>query len=179
MKSGVVLLFCTLLVPMLAWGQSAFGTAPPARITETECPGSACLANEAIARRWVFSGILGAAKWNNGAEANVVIDHFEGGNVEIRRIDLPNSSSYGLTAVYKGTLQGGRIEGTVVWSWNGHWEDGHPTGHWSAQIQKAVPSTPLPQTLKVPLVECESGQCAPGRPGGCRWTLHNNEGGSH
>src|SRR5579862_822110 len=150
-------------------------------MAETECSGSVCVPNEAIRGIWTFSGILGEAKWNNGAEAKVIIDRLDSEHVEIRRIDVPNSSSYGLTAVYNGTLEGDRMEGTVVWSWNGHWRDEHPVGHWSAQIQKTISTPSPPQILKVPssIEECESDQCAPGRPGGCRWNFHGNEGESH
>ena len=181
MKSGVVSLACILLVPALTPGQSASSIAPPEAMAETECSGSVCVPNEAIRGIWTFSGILGEAKWNNGAEAKVIIDRLDSEHVEIRRIDVPNSASYGLTAVYNGTLEGDRMEGTVVWSWNGHWRDEHPVGHWSAQIQKTISTPSPPQILKVPssIEECESDQCAPGRPLGCRWNFHGNEGESH
>ncbi len=153
----------------------------PSAMTETECQGAQCTPDDSVKGTWIFSGILGAAHWANGAEAKIVVERFEPGDIEIRRIDLPDSSSYGLTAVYKGTLQGDRIEGTVVWSWNGHWNDQHPEGHWSAEIHTSTP-TPLPaEAIKIPssLFECEADQCAPGRPGGCLWVFHGTEGESH
>jgi enterochelin esterase-like enzyme len=153
----------------------------PAVLTETECTGEQCTPDSGISSTWRFNGILGNADWSNGAEATVVIERFQEGSVQIRRIDLPNSSSYGLTAVYQGTLHDGRVEGTVVWSWNGHWNDEHPTGRWSAQILNAPPSPPSAQAIAVPpsLIECEADQCAPGRPGGCRWTFNGHEGEAH
>jgi enterochelin esterase-like enzyme len=153
---------------------------PPA-MTEAECAGEQCTPASGSSGTWIFSGNLGTADWSNGAEAKVVIERFDEGGVEIRRIDLPNSSSYGLTAVYKGMLHGDRVEGTVVWSWNGHWNDEHPAGRWSAEIIKAPPAAPPAQTIDIPtsIVECETDQCAPGREGGCRWTFHGREGESH
>ena len=153
----------------------------PAAILETECQASQCAPDAGISGTWTFSGILGAGQWNNGAEATIVIDRFEPGDIEIRRIDRPDSASYGLTAVYKGALQGDRIEGTVVWSWNGHWNDEHPEGHWSAEISKSIPAPAPVEAIKIPstLIECEADQCAPGRPGGCLWVFHGSEGESH
>jgi len=152
---------------------------PPA-MTEAECLGDQCTPPSGISGTWNFNGILGTAEWSNGAEAKVVIERFDDNDIEIRRIDLPNSSSYGLTAVYKGALHGNRIEGTVVWSWNGHWDDEHPSGRWSAEIRKTPPPPPSP-TLAIPssLIECEADQCAPGRPGGCRWILRGRDGEAH
>jgi enterochelin esterase family protein len=148
---------------------------------ETECQTKQCTPGDRITGTWELSGILGAAQWSDGAEAKVVIERFKLGDIEIRRIDLPNSSSYGLTADYKGTLHGNRIEGTVVWSWSGHWNGRHLEGHWSADIRKSL-RTPAPvKALTVPstLVECEADQCAPGRTGGCLWVFHGTEGESH
>jgi enterochelin esterase-like enzyme len=152
-----------------------------AAMTETECQGSQCTPDDSVTGTWTFHGILGDAQWTNGAEATVVVDRFNPEEIEIHRIDLPNSSSYGLTAVYKGTVQGDRIEGTVVWSWNGHWNDQHPEGRWSAEIRTSIPAPAPAAAIKIPtsLIECEADQCAPGRPGGCLWVFHGSEGTSH
>jgi enterochelin esterase-like enzyme len=151
--------------------------AVPAVITEMECMGRQCVPDAKISGAWNFNGILGIADWNDGAEARVVVERFDEGGIDIRRIDLPNSSSYGQTAVYTGTLNGNRIEGDVVWSWSGHWNDEHLVGHWSAVIEKSTPS-PLAEAIKIPaaLNECEADQCAPGRTGGCLWTFKDREG---
>lgn len=153
---------------------------PPA-LMESECMGDPCSPAAGIGGTWSFNGILGKADWNNDAEAKVVIERFDAGDVEIRRIDLPNSSSYGLTAVYKGSIHGNRVEGTVVWSWNGHWNDEHPSGHWSAEIRQSTPAAPAVKAIPVPasMIECEADQCAPGREGGCRWIFHGWEGEAH
>jgi enterochelin esterase-like enzyme len=153
----------------------------PTTLIETECDGEHCVPDGKVRATWRFDGVLGTGDWNNGAEAKVVIERFDEGGVELHRIDLPNSSSYGLTAVYKGALHDDRVEGTVVWSWNGHWNDQHPAGHWSAEIRTSPLAAPLPEAIKIPasLVECEADQCAPGRQGGCRWTFQGREGESH
>lgn len=116
------------LAPVLAQSPATQPAAPAAIavlavITVMECMGSQCVPDAKISGTWKFSGILGTADWNNGAEARGVVERFDEGGVDIRRIDLPNSSSYGQTAVYTGTVHGDRIEGDVVWSWNGHWND--------------------------------------------------------
>lgn len=171
------------LAPVIAQGQPAPPVAPaamavPAVVTEMECMGSDCVPDAKISGTWKFNGILGTADWNNGAEARVIVERFDEGGVDIRRIDLPNSSSYGQTAVYTGTLHGDRIEGDVVWSWNGHWNDEHPVGHWAAVIQRSAPSSSPAEAIKIPnaLFECEADQCAPGRTGGCLWTFNDRQG---
>ncbi len=153
----------------------------PPVLTEMECMGTQCVPDGGISGAWRFGGVLGTADWSNGAQAKVVIERFDERGVEIRRIDLPNSTSYGLTAVYKGTLHGDRVEGTVVWSWNGHWNDEHPAGHWSAEIRESLDPPHPVEAIKMPtsLIECEADQCAPGRQGGCRWIFQGSEGESH
>ena len=186
MKYAVAIMGTLLFLNVFAQGQAGlevpanFSSLPPA-ITETECEGSQCASGSKITGTWKFDGILGDAQWSNGAEAKVIIERFDEGGVDIRRIDLPNSSSYGLTAVYTGTLHGGRIEGTVVWSWNGHWNDQHPTGRWTAVVEKSPPAPAPAEGIKIPhsLIECEADQCAPGRQGGCRWVFQGLEGEAH
>jgi enterochelin esterase-like enzyme len=151
----------------------------PSSLVETECEGSQCAPTRGNQGIWVFHGSLGDAQWSsNGAAAKLVILRFDAGGIDIRRIDLPDSSSYGLTAVYKGTLHGDRIDGAVVWSWNGHWNDQHPSGRWVATVQN-LSSTPLsapPLTIPRAVTECEINQCAPGHKGGCVWVFHGSEG---
>jgi enterochelin esterase-like enzyme len=150
----------------------------PSALTETECEGNQCASVGESVGAWVFHGSLGDAQWSNGAAAKLVIERFDEGGIDIRRIDLPNSSSYGLTAVYTGTLQGNRIEGSVIWSWNGHWNDLHPSGKWSATVQDVTQAPPPAPAIQIPtsLTECEANQCAQGREGGCVWEFHGMEG---
>ncbi len=174
-----------ILFSILAQGQTvprspAHAVLFPSALTEVECEGgqSQCTHRDEIKGTWVFHGSLGSAQWANGAVAQVVIERFDAGGVDIRRIDLPDSSSYGLTAVYKGTLHGDRIDGTVVWSWNGHWNDRHPSGRWFATVQGVRQTPPPAAAIKIPtsLIECEVEQCAPGREGGCSWVFHGLQG---
>lgn len=184
-KFVIVILGLLALRAALAQDQTAQTTSSTAKfpqvLTEAECMGEQCSPDGALSGSWKFNGILGTADWSNGAEAKVVIERFDEKGVEIRRIDLPDSSSYGLTAVYKGTFHGDRAEGTVVWSWNGHWNDEHPAGRWSAEIRNSPPAPPPDRAISIPpsIIECEADQCAPGRPGGCRWTFRGREGESH
>jgi enterochelin esterase family protein len=153
----------------------------PSTITETECQGEQCIPQDETKGTWVFHGYLGDAHWSDGAVAKLVIERFDEGGITIRRIDLGTSTAYGMTAVYTGTLKGNRIEGTVVWSWSGHWNDQHPSGKWSATIED-ITQAPLPaQALPIPtsLTECEANQCAEGREGGCAWVFHGTEGEGH
>lgn len=179
--SVLAVLFFPLSV--LAAGQTASPSRVPAfeypsKITETECMGKQCTPRGGREGTWVFHGILGDAQWNNGDAAKMVIERFGRDGIRIQRIDVPNSASYGLTAVYKGTLEGHRIEGSVVWSWNGHWNDQHPAGRWSATVEGLSPTPPAAAAVKMPsaLFECEANHCTPGYPGGCLWKLHGSEG---
>lgn len=162
-------------------GANSTAIVVPGVMTESECMGNECVPDSKTSGVWKFSGVLGNAKWNTGSEARIVVERFDEGGVDIRRIDLPNSSTYGMTAVYTGTLKGDRIEGDVVWSWSGHWNDEHPPGHWFAMIEKSVPASSLAAAIQIPhaLAECEADQCAPGREGGCLWTFNGLEGESH
>ncbi len=171
------------LVPVSACAMAQTSPPPaaavnlPSTLTETECEGTQCATGRSEGT-WVFHGSLADARWNNGAEAKLVVQRFDAGGIDIRRIDLPNSSSYGLTAVYTGTLQGNHIDGSVVWSWSGHWNDQHPSGHWSATVHGASPAQPAVAANEIPpsLTECEGNQCAPGHEGGCSWVFHGSEG---
>ncbi len=182
MLAGFLVLLMAFMATERARAQETSASASlPAAMTETECTGEQCAPDTGVSGTWRFSGVMGRAVWSNGAEATVVVERLDDGGVEIRRIDLPNSSSYGLTAVYKGTLRGDRVEGTVVWSWNGHWNDEHLAGRWSAEMRASLPAPPPASAVTIPasMIECEADQCAPGREGGCRWTFQGREGESH
>ena len=135
----------------------------PSTITETECQGEQCIPQDEKKGTWVFHEYLGDAHWSDGAVAKLVIERFDESGVAMPRIDLGTSTSYGMTAVYTGTLKGNRIEGTVVWSWSGHWNDQHPSGKWSATVEGITLAPPPAQALPIPtsLTECEANQCAP------------------
>ncbi len=175
------------LFPLLCVFVSAQTTPPssipaiklPAAMTEVDCHEGQCAAGDQRDGTWTFHGWLGEGEWNDGASATLVIKQFDADGIEIRRIDLPNSSSYGLTAVYTGTLHGNRIEGSVVWSWSGHWDGTHPIGKWSATLEGVRPAPPLAvENIPHLLTECEADQCVSGHEGGCYWEFHGSEGNS-
>jgi enterochelin esterase-like enzyme len=144
----------------------------------TECEASQCPPGSQNQGTWSFRGSLGDAHWNNGADAKLIVQKFDADGIVIRRIDLPNSSSFGLTAVYTGKMHGDRIDGSVVWSWSGHWDDRHPTSQWFATVKNARQAAPAASLIKAlsSMTECESNQCTRGHQGGCTWAFHGYEG---
>src|SRR5580765_235782 len=157
MKVTLALIAALSLIPRFSVAQTdalPAAVAIPILSRLTECEGKQCSPGSEGEGTWQFHGLLGDAQWNNGAVAKLVIQQFDSASIVIRRIDLPNSSSYGLTAVYTGKLHGNRIDGSVVWSWNGHWDDQHPSGQWFATLLKDVnpasspaPAIPIPPSL--------------------------------
>lgn len=90
-----------------------------------ECDGDQCTRGGGGAI-WIFEGQHGQAKWHYGAVADLTIERFDGRTVVIRRVDPAGSYSSRFvppgqlfTAVYTGTIDGDRIDGTV--SWGGTW----------------------------------------------------------
>ena len=116
----------------------------PSTLTETECEGSRCAPGGERGGTWVFHGLLGDAQWNNGAAAKLAIERFDAGGFDIRRIELPNSSSYGLTGINTGILRGNRITGYAAWSWPGHWNNHDPSARWFATVREVASSAPPP-----------------------------------
>ena len=146
-----------------------------------ECEESQCAGGKSEST-WTFHGSIGQAGWSDGAIAVLVVERFDADGIVIQRIDLPTSTSYGLTAVYQGTLHGKRIEGTVARSWTGHWDGQQPSAKWSATVEDANPSfaaAQAPIRASYALTECEANQCISGQVGGCVWVLHGAEGESH
>jgi len=178
MKLHVLWIAALFISSSPAWAQTV--SSQPGRtiqvpLTISECEGDQCPSGGDGKGMWSFHGIIGDAHWANGAVAKVVVEKFDEDGVLIRRIDQPGSTTFGVTAVYKGTVHGDRIEGTVVWSWSGHWDDTHPSGQWSGTMQGVARQLPA---LKMPeaLTECEAYQCVPGHEGGCVWVFHGTEG---
>ena len=177
--SALITLSCLLLMSMCAQTVSPlpvqFLQIPS---TLMECEADLCGTSGEGGGTWTFHGSTGDAQWPNGAVAKLIIERFDSDSIDIRRIDLPTSSSYGLTALYSGKLHGSRIDGSVVWSWNGHWDGRQPSGKWFATAQEAVPPQPSAAAISIPpsLTECEGNQCSLGREGGCSWVFHGPEG---
>jgi enterochelin esterase-like enzyme len=182
MKAVSALLLFFVVFPALISAQTPEkDSAPQTQIPSVlkECEENQCSGGKSEST-WVFHGSIGQARWNDGAVAELVVERFDPDAIIIQRIDLPTSSSYGLNAVYRGTLHGKRIEGTVVRSWTGHWDGRQLSGKWSATVQDGNPlPAPPPVQVSYALTECEANQCIPGQVGGCAWVLHGSEGESH
>src|SRR5215203_923897 len=89
---------------------------------------------------WTFTGIEGTGRWSNGAAANLTIQQFDPKRVVIRRTDT-SGSSVGLTAIYVGQQHGQRVEGTVKWTWLGHWNQ-EAQGTWYATFDEPGSTAP-------------------------------------
>lgn len=108
-----------------------------------ECEGS----DHETCGTWVFHGAEGTGQWSNGAAATLVIQQFDPARIIIRRED-PAGTSTGLTGVYVGKLSGDRIEGTVTWTWLGHWNR-QIQGTWSASLHEPGSGAPAPSAAAV------------------------------
>jgi enterochelin esterase-like enzyme len=120
----------------------------------TECEVNQCSPGGEGGCTWIFHGSEGESRCRNGAIGKLSVQRFDADGVVINRLDPPNSSSPGLTAVYTGTLHGDRIDGSVVYFWPDHWENRHATGRWFAKIQGSASSAlpPIPAPLVSPEV---------------------------
>jgi len=105
----------------------------PNRMTECEDAG--------ICSTWSFEGNDGHGQWPNGVFAALSVDHFDGKQVSIRRVDTTGIAK-GLTAFYIGTLARDHFEGTVIWSWPGHGQYSTGINSWHATINKVEPPSP-------------------------------------
>ena len=179
-------IICLLLAGLSQISTSAFPqnvSNPPVPTMQfpsllNECEGKQCTSGDEGKGTWVFHGLTGDAQWTDGAMAKLVVERFDSDGVRIRRIDLPTSSSYGLTALYTGKLKDKHVEGTVVWYWNGHWGGQNPSAPWTATVQDSstTPNAALAVQIPLSLTECEGNQCVAGREGGCTWVFHGSEG---
>src|SRR5271154_4644246 len=131
---------------LLSNERSSLGEPRPERFPEaiTQCEQDQCTRGGGGAI-WIFNdGVHGQAFWHFGAVADLTVQSFDGRNVVIYRSDPVGtySSRFGpnghFTAVYHGTVQGDRMEGTVVWNGKGH-------GTWYATI---------PESLCHPFTQC-------------------------
>lgn len=145
-RAGIV---CGLMgVAALVHGQSPpvgpFGADNAALLKIAECEGSS---NDCSS--WLFRGSSGNGQWGSGAIANLQVVMAQGDSLVIRRTDTFKSSTPGLTAVYKGTLHGSTIDGTVTWTR----ATGAPTsGSWHASITLPAPVAAEPVAPQVAAV---------------------------
>jgi RHS repeat-associated protein len=89
---------------------------------------------ETFCANWTWAGTYYNGAWTNGAYADLTISSFSPTSIIINRTDTSGSVSYGLTAVYTGTItSSGHAGGSVTWTWPGH--SGYPaTGSWTAEF---------------------------------------------
>lgn len=110
----------------------------PATMRLVECEGDQCKPGGGGSGTWLVEGNQGYAQWRYGAIANLAVE-VSGDDITIHRTDPAGSYSGGLTAVYRGTRTGSRIDGTVTWTWPGHWSES-PSGSWYATIDPNPPT---------------------------------------
>lgn len=182
MKNFLIVLLFFGILPAYVSGHAATDNAlQPGQFPSVlnECEEGQCTGGKP-GSTWVFHGLIGKARWSNGAIADLIIEQFDADGIVIQRIDLPTSISYGLTAVYRGSMRGNRIDGSVTRSWTGHWDGRQVSDKWFATVQELGQlSTPPASHVSYTLTECEANQCVPGREGGCAWVLHGSQGESH
>jgi hypothetical protein len=144
------------------------GLSVPERLWECERNGER---NDEACGTWTFHGTEGSGRWQTGAMAELTVQQFDPMWIIIRRSD-PVGPSAGLIAIYRGRLDGDRVEGTVTWTWVGHW-DHQVEGTWYATFGRprssAPPPPPAPPTPVVPLLAPPEGGSQPDQvapPGG-------------
>ena len=104
-------------------------------VTLLECEG------EGICGAWSLNGQNGEAHWANRASAQLTVERFDAAAVVISRTDRAGTLSAGLTALYKGKLNGEFLEGTATWIWSGHFP-APQSGPWLAAFSSAEFSSP-------------------------------------
>lgn len=117
-------------------------------VTMTECEGTNNCAT------WTFLGTQGNGEWPSGEVANLTVESSDASTLVVHRADSTGSSA-GLTAVYKGTRHGDRIDGEYTSSWPGHWET--KSGNWYATMGKASQSLPsVMRNCPSPITVCST-----------------------
>jgi len=145
----------TAIVLTLSWPASADDV--PA--TMRQCEGGLC--EQGGGGTWTFDGRTGKACWTIGVEADLTVERYENGEVIIRRVDAANGSTRGATAIYKGTVRGNRIEGTVDYNWPGHFDHGKLTRSWYALIGEWAPGLEPSRPAAVAVSAAPSKPVAP------------------
>ena len=111
-----------ILLLLAGWQTFAADIAVPANLFSCETAG--CNAQSPQYGQWTFMGTKGQATWSRlRVTAQLTVERYDADQVVIRRVDNIGPTQ-GLTAVYKGKINGSRIEGTSQYSWPGHPLDG-------------------------------------------------------
>lgn len=124
---GTVCCVAALVLSIL--GSDTYGQSANAPSSVVACEGNPC----APPGTWNFEGSQGHAKWPKlGIEADLTVDRFDEEAVVIHRKDVLGPTT-GLTAIYRGKLNGPRVDGAVEYAWPGHF-DKTRTAHFTAII---------------------------------------------
>jgi hypothetical protein len=68
---------------------------------------------------WTFAGLHGHGRWPKaGTDAALTVVRFSEERIVIKRVDTSNP---GFSAEYVAALNGDTLNGSVTWSWPGHW----------------------------------------------------------
>lgn len=120
----------------------------PVSLSITECEG------ESPCSTWTFLGSRGDGQWPSGEAANLSVQHFDANSVVIYRADWKGPSA-GLTAVYRGTRHGDRLEGKFTATLPGQKDSA--TEDWHATI--GITPVNLPMLIHM-CIQCETGKGA-------------------
>lgn len=84
-----------------------------------------------IYSRWTFQPATRTfqARWNNGNQANLILEAFDQEKIVITRHDA-NGPTAGLRVRYEGLRNGDGYKGDVTWYWQGQPQ----RGQWSIQM---------------------------------------------
>ncbi len=115
-----------------------------ASMTMYECDSAADCAT------WVFVGNKGHARWSDGAVADLSVGHSDSDAIVIIRNDSPSSPTHGQRAIYQGTLQGNRIDGTMLKTWPGHLNNGSLIENWYAVLGDEPTPPPTARSIAKP-----------------------------
>jgi hypothetical protein len=122
--------FCVaaVVLSMVGYGQGAI---VPASLVA--CEGNPC----GPPGNWTFEGSRGHANWPKlGIDADLDVRQFDEDGVVIYRKDVAGPTK-GLVAIYRGKLNGPRADGTVEYTWPGHFDKAR-TAHFTAIIDAKI-----------------------------------------
>ncbi len=131
-------------------------------VAVTECQGVDNCAMWTFARNNEHRKI-GLGKWRTGEEAVLELESAENNQVVVIRTDVTGSKA-GLTATYRGTLEGNGVGGTYTSYFKGEREDGH--WYWLANQSAG----------NLRITECEGGNCGVFPPDAPIWTFSGADG---
>lgn len=115
----------------------------PEELAECEGFTSGECQSGSLTNTWTFTGREGTGRFGTGAVAKLTVEAYGPQGLTITRVNDDNAPLPGLTAIYKGTVNGNRIEGTATWTWKGQ----SRSGFWNATIvDKSQQANSLPHS---------------------------------